>query len=161
VAGALKGKTHIGGKKVFWDGKHGGGDVFSEYEKCLRSSPEGAILASVVGGTLSEGINFSDDLARAVVVLGVPFPNCESVEVKQQLRVQGPEFYENVTMRAVNQCIGRVIRHAGDYGLLVLVDERFVRLQGKLSGWLQGRVAVIGDEAALTDHATSFFTRLK
>lgn len=63
-------------QKIFYDGD--GKDVFSEYSKCV---PEGAILISVVGGTLSEGINFSDDLARGVVVFGVPFPSLDSLEL--------------------------------------------------------------------------------
>lgn len=48
-------------------------------------------------------------------------------------------------MRAVNQCIGRVIRHKNDYGLLFLVDRRFSseRLRGKLSKWLQDRISVV------------------
>ena len=38
----------------------------------------GACIACVMGGKLSEGINFNDDLARAVIVIGVPYPNVYS-----------------------------------------------------------------------------------
>lgn len=34
-----------------------------------------ALLLCVVGGKLSEGINFGDDLARACVMIGLPYPN--------------------------------------------------------------------------------------
>ena len=40
-------------------------------------------MISVVGGSLSEGINFSDYLARAVVIFGVPYPNLDSLELKE------------------------------------------------------------------------------
>ena len=44
-----------------------------------------AVLWSVMGGILSEGINFKDHLARAVICVGVPFPNLSSPEIDQKL----------------------------------------------------------------------------
>jgi chromosome transmission fidelity protein 1 len=84
----------------------------------------GAVLFAVIGAKLSEGLNFSDDLARAVVVIGLPFPNKNSPELQERMRyanrvesrsgVNGPvggkdpatEMYENMCMNAVNQSIG-------------------------------------------------------
>lgn len=42
-----------------------------------------------------------------------------------------------VACRALNQAVGRCIRHRLDYGAIVLVDERFSspRNQGQLSRW--------------------------
>ena len=40
-----------------------------------NSESAGAILFCVFRGRFSEGINFSDGLCRAVVVIGVPYPN--------------------------------------------------------------------------------------
>lgn len=37
----------------------------------------------------------------------------------------GREYYGSICMRAVNQSIGRSIRHAGDYASILLVDERY------------------------------------
>jgi chromosome transmission fidelity protein 1 len=41
----------------------------------------------VAGGRLSEGINFSDDLARIIVVVGLPYPNRQSVDLRERIKV--------------------------------------------------------------------------
>ena len=49
----------------------------------------GALLCSVMGGKLSEGINFSDDLARCVMVVGLPYPDKRDVVFKEKLKYAG------------------------------------------------------------------------
>lgn len=74
---------------------------------------------AVVGAKLSEGLNFSDNLARAVVMVGLPYPNASSPELKERLKYvsnlskqkgetkdAGKELYENMCLNAVNQSIG-------------------------------------------------------
>ena len=65
-------------KQIFREPKKG-----SEMDKVLKdyarnACKQGAILLSVVGGKMSEGINFSDDLGRSVIMIGLPFPNAHS-----------------------------------------------------------------------------------
>jgi regulator of telomere elongation helicase 1 len=45
-------------------------------------------------------------------------------------------------MRAVNQAVGRVIRHRNDYGAIILADERFAggNIQAQLSAWIRPHV---------------------
>ena len=45
----------------------------------------------------------------------------------QQKPINGHEWYSQQALRAVNQAIGRVIRHKDDYGAILLCDERFER----------------------------------
>lgn len=84
----------------------------------------GALLFAVIGAKLSEGLNFSDDLARGVVVVGLPFANLGSPELQERLKYvkrleakrsgkkehgqkdAAAELYENMCMNAVNQSIG-------------------------------------------------------
>ncbi|KAJ5692097.1 hypothetical protein N7462_001520 [Penicillium macrosclerotiorum] len=135
--------------------------LLREYTEAVESG-SGALLLSVVGGKLSEGINFSDRLGRGVLIIGLPFPNIRSAvwqakikyieektykqspglesEKKAAASAAGKNFYENSCMRAVNQCIGRAIRHVNDYAAIIMVDRRYdtPRIQGKLPGWIRG-----------------------
>ena len=47
-------------------------------------------------------------------------------------------------MRAVNQSIGRAIRHAKDYATILLIDKRYARkqVQSKLPSWLGEHICV-------------------
>jgi chromosome transmission fidelity protein 1 len=47
-------------------------------------------------------------------------------------------------MRAVNQSIGRAIRHANDYATILLVDRRYAgpKIKGKLPKWIGDDVLV-------------------
>ncbi|RMZ84335.1 hypothetical protein DV738_g548, partial [Chaetothyriales sp. CBS 135597] len=150
-------------------------DLLREYAEAIGAGNSGALMLSVVGGKLSEGINFSDQLGRAVVVVGLPFPNASSGEWKAKIehvealkvkdlmaqqalsakerqdlaRAAGRDFYENACMRAVNQSIGRAIRHRHDYAAILLVDSRFStdRIRKKLPGWIQGSMRMSPSQA--------------
>ncbi|KAE8375307.1 helicase C-terminal domain-containing protein [Aspergillus bertholletiae] len=139
-------------------------ELLQEYTSIVGSG-RGALLLSVIGGKLSEGINFSDRLGRGVLIVGLPFPNINSAvwqakiqyieqkayressgsEAHRQLisKAAGRDFYENSCMRAVNQCIGRAIRHRNDYAAIVLMDRRYDKsaIQRKLPAWIKQSMA--------------------
>ena len=46
-----------------------------------RSHHTGALFLAVVRGKVSEGLDFTDDNARAVISLGIPFPNARDQNV--------------------------------------------------------------------------------
>ena len=146
------------------DAKVGAEDVLTEYAKAIDGN-QGGLLLSVVGGKMSEGINFSDRLGRCVVIVGLPFPNIMSGEWKAKMsyietatierleaaaegtsssrqaagKVEAREFYENACMRAVNQSVGRAIRHKNDFASIIMVDGRFGKkgIRKKLPGWIR------------------------
>ncbi|XP_067856041.1 ATP-dependent DNA helicase DDX11 [Heptranchias perlo] len=148
-------------KKIFQEPKKTSQveQVLSEYSRCIQHSSRspgpvtGALLLSVVGGKMSEGINFSDDLGRCVVMVGMPFPNINSPELQEKMayldktmtktdgRSPGKVLVENLCMKAVNQSIGRAIRHREDYATIVLLDHRYTRpsILSKLPTWIRGR----------------------
>ena len=107
-------------------------------------------------GKASEGIDFSDYRARAVVIVGIPYPPFKDPYVmgkrkyldeirsksgmnEKRMHSTGEEWYATQAARAVNQAIGRVIRHKDDFGAIVLFDERFcsTRQRSRLSSWLR------------------------
>lgn len=149
--------------------------VLHNYSQSITQH-NGAVLFSVVGGKLSEGINFQDDLARAVFMIGLPYPNLMSGELiakknfietttiektgSKQLAAQNSKQYiENICMRAINQSIGRSIRHINDYSMIYLIDERYnqTNIQNKLSGWIKNRIINNLSFDAVLDHTTEFF----
>uniref|UniRef100_A0A8C4MDP0 DEAD/H-box helicase 11 n=1 Tax=Equus asinus asinus TaxID=83772 RepID=A0A8C4MDP0_EQUAS len=80
-------------KKIFQEPKRANQveQVLLEYSKCIQCCGQvggtmtGALLLSVVGGKMSEGINFSDNLGRCVVMVGMPYPNIKSPELQEKM----------------------------------------------------------------------------
>lgn len=141
-------------KKVFREPKKSSEveKVLTDYSLHIENSKKngrtnGALLFSVVGGKLSEGLNFSDDLGRCVIVIGMPYPNMKSPELQEKMKYledhcgsnAGKIHYENLCMKAVNQSVGRSIRHRNDYSSVLLVDQRYSRpnIHKLLPKWMQ------------------------
>lgn len=45
-------------------------------------------------------------------------------------------------MKAVNQCIGRAVRHIADYSTVVLLDRRYANKTKSLPGWIQRTLTI-------------------
>ena len=87
-------------------------------------------------GKISEGLDFSDDAGRAVILIGIPYPMyydnktilkrfyLDQKESKRN-KQSGLNWYKQQATRTINQVIGRVIRHKEDYGNIILIDERY------------------------------------
>ena len=63
-------------------------DLLAEYYHTIENSNledvrNGALLFAVFRGRASEGLDFSDNYARAVIAVGIPFPNVKDVKVKR------------------------------------------------------------------------------
>lgn len=46
----------------------------------------GAVLLAVVGGKISEGINFSDGMGRCIVMVGLPYPSPSDIELIERIK---------------------------------------------------------------------------
>ncbi|XP_025110189.1 LOW QUALITY PROTEIN: regulator of telomere elongation helicase 1-like [Pomacea canaliculata] len=120
-----------------------GKDAFTEamqdyYSKINDETLNGAIFMAVCRGKVSEGLDFADTNGRAVVITGLPFPpmmdprvilkmqHLDSMRGKMGFEsLTGQQWYQQQATRAVNQAIGRVIRHKDDFGAILLCDTRF------------------------------------
>eukprot|EP00826_Nyctotherus_ovalis_P031535 TRINITY_DN2521_c0_g2_i3.p1 TRINITY_DN2521_c0_g2~~TRINITY_DN2521_c0_g2_i3.p1 ORF type:complete len:328 (+),score=75.57 TRINITY_DN2521_c0_g2_i3:168-1151(+) len=144
--------------------------VVEEFNNAINTN--GAILFAVCRGKMSEGIDFADDAARAVVVIGVPFPCMTDKRVtlkreyldcrSQSLQINGKTWYTQEAIKAVNQSIGRVIRHANDYGAIVLVDQRYSSdwLKSYLSKWLRNQIEVVESCENCIELLDEFFDKM-
>eukprot|EP00871_Galdieria_phlegrea_P002921 jgi/Galph1/362/GphlegSOOS_G5110.1 len=125
----------------------------------------GSLLFAVCRGRMSEGLNFSDDYARAVIIAGIPYPPSQERRVRMKRRFlctvkrnsrQAQEWYRMQAIRAVNQAIGRVLRHKDDYGAVILCDERFSGLS-HLSRWIQPFIKPVNSFGEAQSHLLQFF----
>lgn len=108
-----------------------------EYAEAIKSTGS-CILFAVFRGKMSEGISFNDDNARGVICIGIPFPSSfdRAITAKKSYNdeqrklgkredvLSGNSWYNQQAYRALAQALGRCIRHAGDYGTVVLMDSR-------------------------------------
>ncbi|XP_060076012.1 Fanconi anemia group J protein homolog [Ylistrum balloti] len=132
---------------------------------------DGALFMAVCRGKVSEGLDFADNNARAVITVGIPFPNIKDVQVKLKKEyndmhkntrglLSGGEWYEIQAFRALNQALGRCIRHRKDWGALILADERFVRDSPRyckgLSKWMRNKVRPYQGFYTAMDSLTTF-----
>ncbi|KAK3129502.1 hypothetical protein QOZ80_6BG0480720 [Eleusine coracana subsp. coracana] len=135
-----------------------------------ESAKAGAALLAVCRGKVSEGIDFSDDNARVVVIVGIPFPNINDVQVKLKKRyndsyksskhlLSGSEWYCHQAFRALNQAAGRCIRHKFDYGGIILIDERYQEDRNLVyvSKWLRSAIKEYKSFQDTMDEMQKFF----
>ena len=145
-------------------------------ENCgSQESIGGAFLLAVIGGKMSEGINLKDEIARACVVVGLPYPDITDPELREKMDtmtkhgvggLSGQAYYQNLCMRAVNQSVGRSIRHANDYAAILLADYRYAaqpNIWARLPKWLRkaSKSRGMGSENMDREDRFSFQSTLK
>eukprot|EP00397_Hematodinium_sp_SG-2012_P006779 GEMP01006815.1.p1 GENE.GEMP01006815.1~~GEMP01006815.1.p1 ORF type:complete len:881 (+),score=156.62 GEMP01006815.1:170-2812(+) len=125
--------------------------VWQRYTNAVEGE-KGAIIFAICRGKLTEGVDFSDRQCRAVIVCGMPYPPAMDAKVRMKKEFldknsdkkntgnasPGNIWYNQQATRAVNQTLGRVIRHRHDFGAVLLFDHRFAQpaKARDLSKWL-------------------------
>uniref|UniRef100_A0A672Q0M5 Regulator of telomere elongation helicase 1 n=1 Tax=Sinocyclocheilus grahami TaxID=75366 RepID=A0A672Q0M5_SINGR len=140
------------------------------YDKVNDPNSSGGSFFAVCRGKASEGLDFADTYGRGVVITGLPFPPRMDprVVLKMQyldeikgstLYLSGQEWYRQQASRAVNQAIGRVIRHREDYGAIFLCDHRFkgTEARNQLPLWVRPYVKIYDSFGTMVRDVAHFF----
>jgi regulator of telomere elongation helicase 1 len=172
-----------------------------DFQSKVNGPMKGAVLFAVCRGKASEGIDFSDNAGRAVIITGIPYATKTDAKVKikqdvlnsllrmghkrpppqigyissssaggggggggshaESSRLSGDEWYVQQALRAVNQAMGRVIRHKNDYGAIILCDERLGAdgIKRHMSKWLRGQVVKNNTYGEAVSSLATFFKR--
>lgn len=103
------------------------------------NGPETAILLAVLGGRISEGMDFPGDALRNICIMGVPYPKPSAKQnaLQEYLELHHPGEGWNLSVqvpvgRVMRQAIGRLIRSPNDKGTALILDERGVRFRAQL-----------------------------
>lgn len=109
-------------------------------ELVARFKVEGGKLFSVIGGRISEGMDFPGKELEVAVIVGIPYP-------KPTARQRGLQHYYDMkfgkgweytvkapAVRKILQSSGRVVRSETDKGAVLILDERAVHFKDYLEG---------------------------
>ncbi|WP_044958216.1 ATP-dependent DNA helicase [Butyrivibrio sp. LC3010] len=109
-------------------------DLSSVINMEIEIEPSKSILGfCMMGGIFSEGIDLKNDSLIGVIIVGTGIPLvCNEREIiKEYFELQGEDgfdyAYRYPGMNKVLQAAGRVIRTENDYGIVALLDERFLQ----------------------------------
>ncbi|CAG8485472.1 5906_t:CDS:10 [Ambispora gerdemannii] len=152
-------------------------DTMARFDKKILERGRGSIFFAVCRGKVSEGIDFTDAKGRAVIITGIPYPPFRDPKVtlkreyldgarKQSLNksmcISGDDWYKQQATRAVNQALGRVIRHHKDFGAILLCDERFAAPPtiAQLPVWIRPLVKVYDNFGQIHGQIHNFFQEM-
>ncbi|XP_044206766.1 regulator of telomere elongation helicase 1 isoform X1 [Thunnus albacares] len=144
------------------------------YNKVNDPASRGGSFFAVCRGKASEGLDFANTFGRGVIITGLPFPPKMDPRVILKMQfldemnrkkppgvkyLSGQEWYRQQAFRAVNQAIGRVIRHKDDYGAIFLCDQRFKSTDARanLPSWVRPYVRVYDNFGNIVRDVSQFF----
>lgn len=124
--------------------------IVSDFKESGSKNSDGAALFSVIGGRISEGLDFPAEELEIAVIVGIPYP-------KPTARQRGLQRYydlkfrkgweytvEAPTARKLLQSIGRLIRDESDRGVAVILDRRAPRFKQYIKDLTESK-NVLGD----------------
>jgi len=120
-------------------------ELVTDFKSCGDGNGDGAALFSVMGGRISEGMDFPAEQLEIAVIIGIPYPKPTARQRGLQnyydqkfgkgweYTVQGP------AARKMLQAIGRLIRNENDRGVAVILDKRAPRFHQYIKDMRESR----------------------
>ncbi|MCK5112839.1 MAG: hypothetical protein KAQ84_04790, partial [Thermoplasmatales archaeon] len=114
-------------------------DLVIDFKRCGVENSNGAALFSVIGGRISEGMDFPAEQLEIAVIVGIPYPKPTARQRGLQRYYdlkfgKGWEYTVNApAARKLLQSIGRLIRDENDRGVAVVLDKRAPRFKQYIS----------------------------
>ncbi|MFO7676775.1 MAG: ATP-dependent DNA helicase [Thermoplasmatota archaeon] len=120
-------------------------NLVKQFKSCPSEHGDGAALFSVMGGRISEGMDFPAEQLEIAIIVGIPYP-------KPTARQRGlQKYYEykfgkgwEYTVKApaarkLLQSIGRLIRHENDRGVAIILDRRASQFKNYIPDMVQSK----------------------
>jgi len=105
-------------------------ELMDTVSRFKQTSVKGSVLFAVMGGRISEGIDFPDKELEMAIIVGIPFPKPTAkhralLHYYEMKFGKGWEYTVKVpAARKMMQAIGRLIRNENDIGAAVILDKR-------------------------------------
>jgi DNA excision repair protein ERCC-2 len=110
-------------------------ELVSDFKECGGENADSAALFSVMGGRISEGMDFPAEQLEIALIVGIPYPKPTAKQRGLQRYYdlkfrKGWEYtVEAPTARKILQSIGRLIRDEKDKGVAIILDRRASRFK--------------------------------
>lgn len=123
------------GRQVYTDGRGLDQRKLMDAVNVFKKDKFAPVLMSVMGGRVSEGLDFPGDALEVVVIVGIPYPKPTAKQQSLQLYYdrkfgRGWEFTVSApAVRRMLQAIGRIQRTETDRGVAVILDRRAMPLK--------------------------------
>jgi ATP-dependent DNA helicase DinG len=118
---------------------HGSEDFLTRLEKFFEEKDNKVFISP----TCQQGVDFKDERARFQIIIRVPYLNTNDPFIERKVKTDFP-WYNYQTLVLFGQQIGRINRSEQDFGITVLIDERFEKFIGRnkktIPGWVHSAV---------------------
>lgn len=105
-------------------------NLVENFKSCSSDKSDGAALFSVMGGRISEGMDFPAEQLEISIIVGIPYPKPTARQrgLQQYCELKFGKGWEYTVKapaaRKLLQSIGRLIRHENDKGVAIILDKR-------------------------------------